>query len=81
MKTVFAVYCGDPWLSYSSLDLVGVCSTRNKAIKMVKDHAIRFDYGKITKDDLFCLKSHNQTQGRDYNYMICEGEMNKLGEF
>lgn len=71
---VFAVFQADAWLSYASRDLLGIYSTRKKAMKRIKSKT------KLTDDDIWSLDNYNQTQCRenaDDNYIIEEIEVNK----
>ena len=77
MRPVFIVYQGNAWLSQSSLDVIAVATTKKKAVRLVKKHA-RIYGDKLSLDDLACLESHNQTQGREYNYHIDVVEKNVL---
>ena len=77
MRPVFIVYQGDAWISQSSLDVIAVATTKKNAVRLVKKHA-RIYGCKLSRDDLACLESHNQTQGREYNYHIDVVEKNVL---
>lgn len=71
---VFAVYQADAWLSYASRDLLGIYSTRRKAMKRIKNKT------KLTDDDLWNLDNYNQTQCRESendNYIIEEIKVNE----
>lgn len=71
---VFAVFQADAWLSHASRDLLGIYSTRKKAMKRIKGKT------KLTDDDIWSLDNYNQTQCRenaDDNYIIEEIEVNK----
>ena len=71
---VFAVYQADAWLSYASRDLLGIYSTRRKAMKRIKSKT------KLTDDDLWNLDNYNQTQCRENtndNYIIEEIKVNE----
>lgn len=71
---VFAVYQADAWLSYASRDLLGIYSTRRKAMKRIKNKT------KLTDDDLWNLDNYNQTQCRENendNYIIEEIKVNE----
>lgn len=72
--TVFAVYQTDAWNSYASRDLLGIYSTRRKAMKRIKGKT------KLTDDDLWSLENYNQTQCRENendNYIIEEIKVNE----
>ena len=72
--TVFAVYQADAWLSYASRDLLGIYSTRRKAMKRIKGKT------ELTDDDLWSLENYNQTQCRENandNYIIEEIKVNE----
>lgn len=71
---VFAVYQADALLSYASRDLLGIYSTRRKAMKRIKSKT------KLTDDDLWNLDNYNQTQCRENandNYIIEEIKVNE----
>lgn len=72
--TVFAVYQTDAWNSYAIRDLLGIYSTRRKAMKRIKGKT------KLTDDDLWSLENYNQTQCRENendNYIIEEIKVNE----
>lgn len=77
MRPVYVVYSGDCVLSVRSLDVIAVATTKKAAIRLVKQHA-RIYGEQLSKDDLACLESHLQTQGRDCNYHIEVTEKNVL---
>ncbi|WP_304312876.1 hypothetical protein [Phocaeicola plebeius] len=47
---VFAVFQADAWLSHASRDLLGIYSTRKKAMKRIKGKT------KLTDDDIWSLE-------------------------
>lgn len=64
---VYAVYETDSCLSYASRDLLGIYSTKNKAMKRIKSKT------ELDDNDRWNLENINQTQCRendDKNYMI-----------
>ena len=74
---MYILYETDAWLSYSSRDLIGVCTTHPKAVQVAKQHAKK--HGKrLSQDDKFNLENISQTQGLEYNYHIEEVEIDKL---
>lgn len=70
IKKVLLVFTTDAWHSSSSLELIGVCSTIEKCISLIKSDICRNNYEGFTDDDENCLKMFKQTQGRDTNYDI-----------
>jgi len=81
MKTVYVVNEVDNFHSLDSFRLVGVATTKNKAIELIKealkDNRRRL---KLTEEDIEQLKSINQTQQSrfDWEYNIKEVETNIL---
>lgn len=70
MKEVLLVFTTDAWHSYSSFELIGVCSTIENCIRLIESDIRRNNYEEFTDDDRNCLKMIQQTQGRDTNYDI-----------
>lgn len=62
MTQIFLVYKTDAHHSYASRDIIGVCTTPLKAIKVCKAQAKK-EGCKIEKDQLFNLQNIKQTQG------------------
>lgn len=77
-KNVYLLYSGNAWLNTSSLQLLSVCTTVERAIELAVEHA---DGGEEPLDDESKeeLESQSQTYGRDENYLICETELDQLG--
>lgn len=63
------LYIGDCWLTNSSLELLAVCSTFDKAIELACEHAKKHG-NKLWESDVNELREHHQTYGRNDNYMI-----------
>ena len=70
MKEVLLVFTTDAWHSYSSFELIGVCSTIENCIRLIESDIRKNNYEEFTDDDRNCLKMFKQTQGRDTNYDI-----------
>ena len=79
MKTVFVIYKTDNWHSYASRDLVGIATTKEKAIKICKIKA-KTEGEKISAEALVNLEHINQTQNCCGNggFMIEETETDEL---
>jgi rRNA maturation endonuclease Nob1 len=81
MKTVYVVNEADNFHSLNSFRLVGVATTKNKAIKLVKE-ALKDspDKLKLTEKDIEQLTSQNQTQQSrfDWEYNLKELKINTL---
>lgn len=77
MKNIYIVYETDAWLSYSSRDLIGVCTTHHKAVNIAKMHAKKHSK-RLSRDDKSNLENISQTQGLEYNYYIEEVQTDKL---
>lgn len=76
-KEVFLLYSGNAWLEYSSLKLLAVCSSKEKAIIFAKKDA-RKNKDRLSDYDLMMLQDYKQTQGRDNNYLIAPVNMDEL---
>lgn len=74
---MYILYQADAWLSYSSRDLIGVCTTKEKALILARRQAKRSGE-KLTEDDIANLSNIMQTQGRDINYSIEKVSVNTL---
>ena len=78
MKKIFIVYETDAWLMHNSKKLLGIFTTQNKAIKGIKIFlSLNHTYAILSLGDLYNLNSIHQTQGRNFNYLIEEIELNK----
>ena len=81
MKPVFIVNEADNFHSLNSFRLVGVASTKQKAIKLIKDVLkTSIDNHSLTAYDEKQLNEINQTQQDkfDWEYNIKEVELNKV---
>ena len=84
MKSVLIVYKTDAWHSYASRDLIGIATTLNKAISIIKEQMEK--EGHPLKDSqegewlLELLRTIKQTQGYEGNgeFVIEEVAVNKL---
>lgn len=74
---VYLLYSGNAWLNPSSLQLLSVCTTVERAIELAVKHA---EGGEEPLDDESKaeLESQHQTYGREENYLICETELDQL---
>jgi len=70
MKEVLLVFTTDAWHSYSSFELIGVCSTIENCIRLIESDIRKNNYEEFTDNDKNYLKMIKQTQGRDINYDI-----------
>lgn len=85
--SVFAVFKGDAWLSNSSLELMGVFGTLEKAVNAIVEKG-EFDSDWLDEDesnDMDYVKEHlleyKQTpQCGDTNYIIEERELNEWAD-
>jgi hypothetical protein len=80
MKKVFLAYECDVWHTYESKVLIGAFTTKNNAIKGIKEKAEELE-DELNEDDLRNLEDLNQTQnfqGSIGEFMIEELETNKL---
>lgn len=73
---LYLLYAGNAWLNTNSLQLLTVCTSKEKACELAKSYSI--DVEPMTKQEEIDLKRNNQTYGRDENYMICEIESDRL---
>lgn len=64
---VIILYSTDAWHTHTSRELVGVFSGQDELNKYLSKME-RAD--KLTNEDMTMLISHNQTQGRDTNYLV-----------
>jgi len=63
------LYIGDAWLSNSSLELLAVCTTFDKAVDLAYKDSKKNNQ-KLWESDINELKQNKQTYGLDNNYMI-----------
>lgn len=77
MNKVYLLYSGNAWLNTSSLSLLVVCSTPEKAIELAVSHSKDGDepLEEASKEE---LENNRSTYGRDENYLICETEIDQL---
>ena len=76
---VYLVYKTDNWHSFASREILGVCTTKSNALKIVKQQ-VKKDGEKLSKDDLYNLEHINQTQNHngEGEFVIKPIETNKL---
>lgn len=70
MKSVIILSESNSW--NSNHQLIGVYSTKNKALKALKKII------KLNVDELDCIEKYNQTQGRYINYEFSETFLNPI---
>lgn len=78
MRKTYLVYETDAWHSYSSRDVIGVCTTIENCLKVIRADIKHYGYEKLSKDNKFELEHFKQTQGRETNYFIEEVGKNVL---
>lgn len=71
------LYIGDAWLSTSSLELLAVCMTFEKAVELAVKHAKEHN-SQLWESDIHELEINKQTYGLDNNYMISSAETDTL---
>lgn len=76
-KKVYLLYTGNAWLNTSSLQLIAVCTSVEKAVELACTHASEGEEP-LEEDDKNELEMNRQTYGRDENYLICECEMDVI---
>ena len=63
------LYIGDAWLSNSSLELLAVCTSFEKAVELAVEHSKKHN-SRLWESDIRELQINKQTYGLDNNYMI-----------
>lgn len=71
MKTVTIIYTCDAWHSHNSKSILGVFTTKEKAINAISRHN-----NKLTISDISALSAFNQTQGLEENYLLDSATLN-----
>ena len=66
---LYLLYIGDAWLSNSSLELLAVCTTFDKAVDLAYKDSKKHNK-KLRESDINELKENRQTYGLNNNYMI-----------
>lgn len=61
---VFITYRTDDWHSIASREMIGIYSTKRKAIQAIKKDAKMQDE-ELEDDDIYMLNNYNQTQSRN----------------
>ena len=79
MKEVFVLYCGDAWLSRSSLVCMGIFCCFDKAVDAALEE-IRKTNGEIYEDCYNDLTIYLQTHGLEENWYINIVELDKFEE-
>ena len=78
MSKIYLVYTTDVWHSYSSRDIIGVCTTFLNCMKVIRAHVKNLKRERLSGDNEYDLEKYHQTQGREENYDIEEVEKNTL---
>ena len=78
MSSIYLVYTTDAWNSYSSRELIGVCTTLANCMKVIRADVSEGEKEKLSEDDKKMLERYRQTQGREENYDIEEVNKNIL---
>ena len=76
-RKVYLLYSGNAWLNTSSLQLLSVCTTTDRAVELAVEHA-KDGEEPLDDESIEELDSQRQTYGRDENYLICETELDEL---
>ena len=79
MEKVFVLYCGDAWLSRSSLVCMGVFSSFSNAMCAALEE-IKKTNGEVYEDCYNDLTIHLQTHGLEENWYINIVELDKFDE-
>lgn len=74
---VYLLYSGNAWLNTSSLQLLAVCTTYEKACELAKVHSQDGD-DPFSEENELELECHRSIYGRDENYLICETDTDEL---
>lgn len=77
MNKVYLLYSGNAWLNTSSLRLLSVCTTPERAIELAVAHS-KDGEEPLDEDGQEELENNRSTFGRDENYLICETELDEL---
>ena len=80
MSRIFVVYSTDAWLSHSSRDMIGLCTSLEKCFKVIRADIRKNGNERLTDYDKRMLTDYRQTQGRDVNYEVLYLEKNVLLE-
>lgn len=78
MRKTYLVYSTDAWHSYSSREIIGVCTTFANCMKVIRADIRKHGCDKLSEDNKYELEHYKQTQGRETNYLIEEVEKNVL---
>lgn len=62
MAHIFAVYKTDSWHSYNSRDTIGMCTTKEHVMRVIKQQ-VKKESQKLDEDDIYNLNNISQTQG------------------
>lgn len=71
------LYSGNAWLEHSSLQLLAVCTSFEKACELAQLHSNEGKYP-MDESDADELKENGATYGREENYLICDAETDVL---
>lgn len=61
---VFITYRTDDWHSIASREMIGIYSTKRKAMQAIKKDA-KIQDEELEDDDIYMLNNYNQTQSRN----------------
>ena len=75
-RKVIILFSCDAWHTYSSMSILGLFTSKGKAIAYAKRDAKASEEGAIDDDDIYNLNHINQTQNRGSNYHMEEREVN-----
>ena len=70
MKSVFILYSCNLSCSPSEKVILGVFTTKVKAVAYARRYASKSEYGKLDPDDIRSLYTNDCTYNRDENFMI-----------
>lgn len=77
-KEVFLLYCGNTWLDKSSLEMIAICATLNKAVELAVEDARENSEAALSADEVAELERICMTQGSEENYLIRSEYINEF---
>ena len=80
MNRIFVVYATDAWLSHASREMIGLCTSFENCLKVIRADIRKYGKERLTDYDKQMLADYRQTQGRGSNYELLELEKNVLLE-
>jgi len=77
---MYLIYQTDNHHTRLTANLIGVCTTKTKGLRIIKQFIITQAEPKLSTDDLFNLANYSQTQGYkgEGEFVIDKVEVNKL---